>query len=241
MQCLLIADLIVAEGMLAALRAIDSALDTSIYAGGTLQRRRYELIVVASHLGHTGIALGGDNHLTPMALGNLAETAQAHTLYIASCDGPSAALEIAGQAKSTAIVYYGAALDGDTALRLATSFVERFVLDTPQHAIEVAQSAGYSILNPIWRPMATDGYGGNSEMTRLLLEMQRQQSETQADVRHLREDVSTLKVDVRRLGDAQVTQAQGVPIRNLMSVLAIVTIIVAFGWMAVYLLSGRAG
>lgn len=236
MQCLSIADPSIAEDVLATLRAIHPTLDVSTYTGGMLGRRHYELIVVSSHLTGMGIALGGNNHLAPLALGSLAETAQASAIFISSCDGPTAALDIAGQAKGATIVYYGAVLDENTALRMAASFAERFVLDSPQHAIDVAQSAGYSVLNPIWRPMVADN-AGNTDMTRLLLEMQRQASETQADVRHLREDVSTLKNDVRRISDAQA--AQGVPLRNIMALMAFVVVIVAFGWLAVYALSGR--
>lgn len=238
MQCLSIVDPSIAEEVLAQLRSIDAALEVTPYAGGSLQRRRYDLVVVASHLNSRGILLGGDNYLSPLALGSLAETAKAAAIFVASCDGPTIAMDIAGQAKSAAIVYYGAALDPDTAQRLAVSFAERYCCEGPAAAVSVAQAAGYQVLNPIWKPMASDGgFGGNSEMTRLLLEMQRSLTETQSDVRYLREDMTTVKAEVRRINDAQV--AQGMPLRNIMAVVSAALVVVVLGWMAVYLLSGR--
>ena len=232
MQCLSVADPSMAEHMLAQLRSIDPGLTVDGYGGGALQWRRYDVIVVGSHLTSRGVHLGGDAYLSPLALGSMAETAKASAVFVASCDGAAVALDIANQARAAAVVYYPAALDGDTAARLAASFVERYTGDNPQSAIQVAQAAGYQVLNPIWTTMAPgDGFGGNPELTRLLLDMQRQQTETAADVRYLREEV-------KRIADAQAA-AGNVPLRNILFILSVAVVVTVLGWVTVNALSVR--
>ena len=198
MQCLLIADPSITESALSHLRNIQAA-QVDVYSGGTLQRRRYELVIVASHVTSRGVLLGGDNYLSPLAIGSLAETAKAAAVFVASCDTAAAALDIAGQAKSAAVVYYPAMLDGATSFRMAAAFAERYDGEGLEASVDVATAAGYQVLNPILVSMAPDGFGSNSELTRLLLDMQRQQADTAADVRYLRQDVAALKDEVRRI------------------------------------------
>lgn len=234
MQCLVVADPSIAEGVIAQLRSLDPGLSVDGYTGGSLQRRRYTMLIVASHLSGRGVALGGDAHLSPLALGSLAETAKVSAVFIASCDGPAAALDIAGQAKSSAVVYYPSALDGDTAQRLAVAFADRYCGEGLEAAMQVAQAAGYQVLNPIWVTMAPGdggGFGGNTDMTRLLLDMQRQQAETAADVRYLKQEVT-------RIADAQAA-AGNIPLRSILLVLTMAILVTVLGWVAVNALSVR--
>jgi hypothetical protein len=241
-QCLSVCDPTIAEVVLAELRAIDDGLEVVPYIGGSLKRNRFALIVVASHLSTRGVHLGGDNYLSPMALGNLAETAKAQAVYIASCDGATIALEVAGQAKSATVVYYGAALDADTAHRLATSFAERYYCEGAEAATDAARATGCNVLGAVWKQMTEQttggrGFGDNPELMRLLLDMQRDASETKVQVSYLRDDMTAVKADVRRIGEAQA--AAGVPLRNIMALLALAVVATAIGWFVVYALSGR--
>lgn len=243
MQCLSIADPSIAEHALTRLNAIDGGMAATHYSGAPLRRQMYELIVISSHVTAMGVSLGGDAHIAPIAIGNVAEAARASAIFVASCDGPTVALAIAGQAKSTTVVYYPAALDGETAQRIAVDFADRYFCEGPDSAMEMARSIGYQVLNPIWiMPNESGGGVNNAEMTRLLLDLQRGVSETQADMRHMRDDVAALKSEVRRLGDAQTiasVQGGGVSTKTLMLLVFILSIVVMFAWVVVYVLSGR--
>ncbi len=208
MQCLSLADPTIAELILAQLRAIDPGLEVAHYAGGSLRRKAYDLVIVGTHLNSRGVSLGGEAHMAPVAIGNLAAAAKARAIFLASCDGAGIALEIAGQAKAAAVIFYPAALDPDTAQRLAVNFAEEYYCEGPTMGIEGARNAGYEVLNPIFvMPENSSGnYNTNPDMMRVLLELQRNVSETQADMRHMREDVASLKVKVDRIGDAQTAQ-----------------------------------
>lgn len=224
------------------LSAIDGGMSVTHYGGGPLRRQLFDLIVVSSHVPFSGVSLGGDTHLAPVAIGNVAETARAAAVFVASCDGPTVALDIAGQAKTTTVVYYPAALDGETAQRIAVDFANRYFCDSHEAAVEMARSIGYQVLNPIWIMPNDSGGVNNAEMTRLLLDLQRGVSETQADMRHMRDDVASLKTEVRRLGDVQTAasvQGSGVSARTLMLLVFVLSIVVMAAWVAVYVLSGR--
>lgn len=208
MQCLSIADPAAAELILAQLRAIDPGLEVTHYAGGSLRRKAYDLLIVGTHVSSRGVSMGGDAHLAPVALGNLAAAAKARAIFIASCDGAGIALEIAGQAKSAAVIFYAAALDPDTAQRLAVNFAEEYFCEGPTMGIEGARNAGYEVLNPIYTMTENSGSSNynNPDMMRVLLDLQKNVSETQADMRHMRDDVASLKSKVDRIGDAQTAQ-----------------------------------
>lgn len=207
MQCLLIAPPDRVEPMLASLRSIDPALEATAYTGGSLRRRTYDFLIVAAHVGMHGVSLAGDGHLAPVILGGIAEQAKVKAIFMASCDGPGIALELAGQAKSATVLYYPAALDPETGERLALTFAENYFCDGAACASEAASAAGYEVLNPIWiMPDNTGSFGSNPEMMRLLLDLQRGVSETQAEMRHVREDVASLKGEVKRIGDTQTMQ-----------------------------------
>lgn len=217
MRCLLIADPANAETMLAQLRTIAPGVEAELYTGGSLRRQPFELVIIADHLTARGINLGGERFLSPLAAGSVAATARAKAIFVASCDGPTAAIEIANQAKSTAVVYYPATLDPGTAWRIAVSFAEEFYCVSATSAVEAAQAAGYEALNPIWTmPDNSGSFGNNPDLVRMLIDLQRSIAETQAELRHVREDVATLKTDVRRIGDTQTAQnAQTAQGRNL--------------------------
>ena len=232
MQCLLIADPAHVETMIAQLRTIDPGLEVTPYTGGSLRRQVYDLVIIAEHLTARGVSLGGDRFLSPMAAGSVATTAKAKAIFVASCDGPTAAIEIANQARSAAVIYYPAALDPGTAWRIAVSFAEEYYCDGAAAAIEAAQAAGYEALNPVAiMPESSGSFGNNPDLVRMLIDLQRSVAETQAELRHVREDVAILKTDVRHIGDMQTAQtAQATQARDLrMTPTGIFWAIVAIG------------
>lgn len=250
MRILLIADPADAEHVADALCALPGDNDVSIYAGGNLGKRRYELLCVAAHVTRRGVLLGGDAWLSPLVMGDLAVRLRVQAVWIASCDGAGVALEVAQQAKAAAVIFYPAALDPGTAQRMAAGFVERLYNDGLHDAVEQARAADYHVLNPLFREVGreqmTDNGGGVGNSDRALLEITRTLATLTSEVSYVRRDVDEVKNRVKGIEEAQTTAAfkaaqnTGMPLRNAATlVLFVMAVSVLVAWLVIYL--GNAG